>query len=315
MITVAQVHKRFGPVIALDGVSLTIGAGERVAFVGSNGSGKTTLLRALLGLVRFDGKITVAGSDVSKEPEVALRSVAYIPQIAPPIEAPVSEVIRAHAALRGRPEEATWTRAKRLGLDLAPSAKKRFRDLSGGMKQKLLAAMALATEAPILVCDEPTANLDGDARVAFFEQLAERPKNSVVVLCSHRIEEVRQLVDRVVELADGKIVRDASLEELMRELRAFRVEVALREGASKTEELLRARGFVTSGASHLAMQVAQHEKLELVARLLQEHGADLVDVSVVPVDDLAMANADANAGANAGAQEKDSQPRLKVVKK
>jgi len=302
MITVAQVHKRFGPVVALDGVSLEIAAGERVAFVGANGSGKTTLLRALLGLVRFDGKITVAGSDVAREPEVALRSVAYIPQIAPPIEAPVGEVVRAHAALRGKPEDATWERAKRLGLDAAPSAKKRFRDLSGGMKQKLLAAMALATEAPILVCDEPTANLDGEARAAFFEQLAERPKSGVVVLCSHRIEEVRALVDRVVELSDGRVVRDAPLEELMRDLRAFRVEVALRENAQKTEELLRARGFATAGALRLAIQVAQHEKLELVTRLLQEHGADLADVSVVPVDDLSIAAA-------------ESEPRLKVVKK
>ena len=302
MITVAQVHKRFGPVVALDGVSLEIAAGERVAFVGANGSGKTTLLRALLGLVRFDGKITVAGSDVAREPEVALRSVAYIPQIAPPIEAPVGEVVRAHAALRGKPEDATWERAKRLGLDAAPSAKQRFRDLSGGMKQKLLAAMALATEAPILVCDEPTANLDGEARAAFFEQLAERPKSGVVVLCSHRIEEVRALVDRVVELSDGRVVRDAPLEELMRDLRAFRVEVALRENAQKTEELLRARGFATAGALRLAIQVAQHEKLELVTRLLQEHGADLADVSVVPVDDLSIAAA-------------ESEPRLKVVKK
>lgn len=305
MITIAQVHKRFGPVVALDGVSLEIDTGERVAFVGANGSGKTTLLRALLGLVRFDGKITVAGSDVSREPEIALRSVAYIPQIAPPIEAPVGEVVRAHAALRGRPVDATWGRAKRLGLDLAPSARKRFRDLSGGMKQKLLAAMALATEAPILVCDEPTANLDGEARVAFFEQLSERPKGGVVVLCSHRIEEVRQLVDRVVELADGKVVRDAPLAELMRELRAFRVEVALREGAAKADEALRARGFTSAGTSRLAIQVAQHEKLELVARLLQEHGADLADVSVVPVDDLTIANMETG----------ESQPRLKVVKK
>jgi len=215
MITVLGVRKKFGPVVALDGVTIEIAAGERVAFVGSNGSGKTTLLRAVLGLVRFEGKITVGGTDVAREPEVALRSVAYIPQIAPPLDAPVAEVVRAHAALRGRKEEGTYARASALGLDLAASEKKKFRDLSGGSKQKLLAAMALAADAPVLVADEPTANLDGAARDAFVEELAKRPARSIFILSSHRIEEVRALVDRVIEMADGKIVRDASVAEFL----------------------------------------------------------------------------------------------------
>jgi ABC-type multidrug transport system ATPase subunit len=221
MITVAHVRKTFGSVVALDGVTLQIDPGERVAFVGANGSGKTTLLRSLLGLLRVEGRITIAGIDVAREPEVALRSVAYIPQIAPPIDAPVIEVVRAHEALRALPAGSTEARAQRLGLDLPASAKKRFRDLSGGMKQKLMAAMALATGAPILVCDEPTANLDGDARASFLEQLGERPRKSIVVLCSHRIEEVRQLVDRVVELREGRIAKDAPLNELLKDRRAF----------------------------------------------------------------------------------------------
>jgi ABC-2 type transport system ATP-binding protein len=219
MITVLSVTKRFGPVVALDGVSLEVASGERIAFVGANGSGKTTLLRALLGLVRFDGKISILGCDVAREPHIALRSVAYIPQIAPPIDAPVGEVVRAQAALRGYDEDRTWARAKRLSLTADACRKKRFRDLSGGMRQKLLAAMALATEAPILVCDEPTANLDGEARSSFFEQLDERPATSVVVLCSHRLEEVVHMVSRVVELGDGKIIRDGPLADALPHLR------------------------------------------------------------------------------------------------
>ncbi len=303
MINVSQVRKAFGAVVALDGVTLEIAAGERVAFVGANGSGKTTLLRALLGLVRFEGRVTIGGSDVAREPEVALRSVAYIPQIAPPIDAPVAEVVRALAALRGHTEDETYSRATRLGLDLSASRKKKFRELSGGTKQKLLAAMALAANTPILVCDEPTANLDGAARVAFIEQLAERPKNAIFVLSSHRIEEVRQLVDRVVELADGRVVRDASVGELLRELRAFRVEVTLREHTTDAERFLRTRGFATSGARRVAAQVAQDEKLDVVTRLLRDHGDDVEDVSVVPVEDLSMV-----AGAD-----RTSRPRLRAV--
>jgi ABC-type multidrug transport system ATPase subunit len=289
MITVAEVKKSFGPVVALDRVSLAIGKGERVAFVGANGSGKTTLLRALLGLVRVEGKITILGSDVAKEPEIALRSVAYIPQIAPPIDAPVAEVVRAHAALRGKNEDDTYARAKRLGLVADACRRKRFRDLSGGMKQKLLAAMALAAEAPILVCDEPTANLDGDARTAFFEMLAERPSSSVVVLCSHRIEEVRAIVGRVVQMGEGKVVRDAPISELLRDLRAFRIEVVLRDGADV--EPLVARGFAEAGFGRLVQRVTQDRKVEIVTTLLREHGDDIADLSVVPVDDLTTAAA------------------------
>jgi ABC-2 type transport system ATP-binding protein len=262
-----------------------------VAFVGANGSGKTTLLRALLGLLRFEGKITVCGSDVSREPEIALQSVAYIPQIAPPIDAPVGEVIRAHAALRGFDLSRTRARAHDLYLDL--DEKKRFRDLSGGMKQKLLAAMALAAEAPILVCDEPTANLDGEARAAFFELLSER--RGTVVLCSHRLEEVRQIVDRVVELGDGRVVRDASLAELFARLRAFRVDVVLRPGSDAAEAFLRASGF--EGKTRMTARLTHHEKLDVVTRLLRHHADAVTDVSVVPVEEIGF----------------ESSPRLKVV--
>lgn len=208
MIDVSHVSKSFGPVVALSDVSLRIERGERVAFVGLNGSGKTTLLRAVLGLVRVHGRVTIGGVDVSAAPEIALRRVAYIPQIAPPLEAPVSEVVRAHAALRSITTSATSECASRLGLDVGAIARSRFRDLSGGMKQKLLAAMALATDADVLVCDEPTANLDAVARAAFFAQVDARPSDRVVVLCSHRTDEVSKLVDRVVELRDGRVQLD-----------------------------------------------------------------------------------------------------------
>jgi ABC-type multidrug transport system ATPase subunit len=208
VIQVAEVFKRYGAVTALDRVSLEIRAGERVAFVGSNGSGKTTLLRCILGLLRFEGKITIAGSDVAREPETALRSVAYVPQIAPPLEAPVMDVVTMYAELRGKTWADVSTRARKLGLDLDAARRARFRDLSGGMKQKLLSALALSAETPVLVCDEPTANLDGDARAEFLRQLDARPAGSVALICSHRFEEVRPLVDRVIEMSEGRVRSD-----------------------------------------------------------------------------------------------------------
>jgi ABC-type multidrug transport system ATPase subunit len=208
MIQIQGVSKSFGAVRALRDVNLEIRAGERVAFVGSNGSGKTTLLRSLLGLLRFSGRITVHGEDVTRDPARALARVAYIPQVAPPIEASVREVVRAHATLRSIDPQSVFECADRLGLNLAGTRGMRFRDLSGGMRQKLLASLALATHAEVLVCDEPTANLDISARASFFEQLLERPSNGISIFCSHRLEEVEHFVDRVVELREGVLCRD-----------------------------------------------------------------------------------------------------------
>ncbi|HVW29625.1 MAG TPA: ABC transporter ATP-binding protein [Polyangiaceae bacterium] len=213
MIEVHRVSKRFGRLEVLRDIELRIGAGDRVAFVGSNGSGKTTLLRAILGLVHVQGSITIDGFDVSRDPVHALRRVAYIPQIAPPLDAPVREVVLASARLRGFPEERVSERAARLGLSLTACESHRFRDLSGGQKQKLLAAMALASEADVVICDEPTANLDAAARDAFFAQMNERGEGRTVILCSHRVDEVKRLVSRVVELSEGRICRDVVARE------------------------------------------------------------------------------------------------------
>ena len=209
-ILVHEVSKRFGAIAALSDVSLSIEQGERVAFVGSNGSGKTTLLRAILGLIRTSGRITVGGIDVVRDAALALAQVAYIPQVAPPVEAPVREVVRAIAALRAVEPQRIAEHALALGLSLERCAHTRFVHLSGGMKQKLLAAAALAADTPILVGDEPTANLDVQARHVFFETLARGRADRTIILCSHRADELVHVARRTIEFREGRIERDAS---------------------------------------------------------------------------------------------------------
>ncbi|MCC6528424.1 MAG: ABC transporter ATP-binding protein [Polyangiaceae bacterium] len=306
MIRVERISKTFGRVRALADVSLEVGRGERVAFVGSNGSGKTTLLRAMLGLVRVEGRVTVAGVDVAREPEIALRNVAYIPQIAPPADAPTREVVGAVAALRRTTVERVGVRAERLGLDLDACAATRFRDLSGGTKQKLLAALALAAETEVLLCDEPTANLDAHARAAFFEEVDARPAGHVLVLCSHRVEEVRQLVHRVVELKEGRVERDTPLDRLLETLRTFRVEVTLRPGGAAAEALLVGAGFGPSGPMRFGALCTQSEKVAIVARLVREHADAIADLSMSEVEDLRLERPAADAAADA--------PKLRLVK-
>lgn len=288
MIQVSRLSKRFGAVQALVDVTLAIGAGERVGLVGTNGSGKTTLLRALVGLLQVEGRVTVGGADVAREPEVALRSVAYMPQVAPPLDAPVAEMVRAWCTLRGKGAAEVKARAAGLGLDLEAVSQTRVRDLSGGMKQKLLGALALAADAPVLVCDEPTANLDVQAREAFFGAVNARPREAVLVLCSHRVDEVRHLVDRVVELREGRLLRDEPVSALLAGLRGYRVEVKLREpvDADAEETTLLARGLRRLGATHFAGTFSQAEKLEVVSSLMRTLGGRLEDLTVNDAESL-----------------------------
>jgi ABC-2 type transport system ATP-binding protein len=212
MIRINDVSKSFGKVRALDGVSLQIEAGEKVALVGTNGSGKTTLMRAMCGLLRVEGQVTIEDVDLARAPERALEHLAYVPQIAPPLDAPVRELVRAYGALRKLPQARVVEHLRAFGLAFDSIARARVRDLSGGTKQKLLLSLALSTDASILVCDEPTASLDEAARATFFGLIRARPANTTLVLCSHRSDEVYGLVERVIELAEGKLARDQALE-------------------------------------------------------------------------------------------------------
>lgn len=308
MIEISHVSKAFGRVTALNDVSLRVEPGERVAFVGSNGSGKTTLLRAILGLLRVEGSVRIGGIDVAVSPEIALKSVAYMPQIAPPIEAPVKEVVTALCRMRDMAPKAVVERALRLGLSLEEISRVRFRDLSGGTKQKLLGALALAAHAPVLVCDEPTANLDAEARAAFLAELDRRPSHHITVLCSHRIDEVRQLVERVVELREGRVERDASVDEILADRRRFQFEVTLSGGAPETvRAFLHDNGFVLGGPNKFEALVTQDDKIALMARLVREHGTAISDLSVYHVDDLSLSDPATDA-------EPGSKPRLKAVR-
>lgn len=211
MIRLRGLRKSFGGRLVLKGVDLQVGPGERVALVGPNGSGKTTLMRALLGLIQAEGEVRMCGFDPWRQHADAQRKVASVPQRAPALPAPVGELIAAWARLRGLPAERLVACAATFGLDAGDLAKRPFVALSGGMQQKLLAAMALASDCTVLLFDEPTANLDPHARHVFLDLLAAREPKPAVLMSSHRLEEVRHLVDRVVVLTEGTITFDDRL--------------------------------------------------------------------------------------------------------
>jgi len=201
-----NVSKRFQRNNVLAGIDLDIDTGDRVALVGSNGAGKTTLLRCLLGEYNCRGSLTVDGLAPRKHRTRVLARLGFVPQLPPPLKMPVGQLIRFAASVCGsRPGDMIEV-ATRLGLDARRIRRQPFNRLSGGQKQKLLIAIALGRDTDLLVLDEPAANLDPEARHGFFQLLAERQDDTAMLISSHRLDEVAALVNRVVELDQGRIV-------------------------------------------------------------------------------------------------------------
>jgi ABC-2 type transport system ATP-binding protein len=208
MIQFTNVAKTFRKARVLDGISLNIGIGERVALIGSNGAGKTTLIRCLLGEYTHDGSVAINGLDPRSNRTAVLGTIGFVPQLPPPLKMPVGQLIDFSASLCGTDPQRIHAIAKRLGLDVDGILSRQFVRLSGGMKQKLLIAIALGREAKVLVMDEPAANLDPEARKIFFDLLAERLDDATMIISSHRLDEVSALVNRVIEMDMGKVVLD-----------------------------------------------------------------------------------------------------------
>jgi ABC-2 type transport system ATP-binding protein len=213
MIQFNNVAKTFRRARVLDGITLNIGLGERVALIGSNGAGKTTLIRCLLGEYTFDGTVAINGLDPRNNRTEVLGTIGFVPQLPPPLKMPVGQLIEFSAALCGTDPQRIHAIAKRLGLDIDDILTRQFVRLSGGMKQKLLIAIALGRDAKVLVMDEPAANLDPEARKIFFDLLAERLEDATMIISSHRLDEVSALVNRVIEMDMGKVVLDDKVED------------------------------------------------------------------------------------------------------
>lgn len=204
MIDVTHLTKRFRRVIAVDDVSLHLDRGEAVALWGPNGAGKTTIIRCLLGLLKYQGRIVVAGRDARRAGKACRRAIGYVPQeLAFHGDFRVLEALHFFARLKGadRRRPAVVLDEVTLGSD----GTKRIRELSGGMKQRLALAIALLSDPPVLVLDELTSNLDRESQFAFLAMLdRQKQRGRTILFASHRTEEVELLADRVVGLRDGR---------------------------------------------------------------------------------------------------------------
>lgn len=214
MIRIENLTKKFGKTPVLDSINLTVKRGDRVALIGSNGAGKTTLIRTILGQYLCNGELTVFGKNPRRHRVEILERIGYVPQLPPPIQMSVGELVKFSAGIsRKSSTDFIYQKAGELGLDIGKNGKKPFQKLSGGMKQKLLIALALAGQPDIIIMDEPAANLDPQARQAFFLQLIRSMEKTTMLLSSHRVDEIINLINRIVEMDYGRVVQDDQIDQ------------------------------------------------------------------------------------------------------
>ena len=208
LISAVGLTKTFKSQLVIDSLSADFQKGERISLSGSNGAGKTTLIRCILGQYTHKGELFVMGGNPRLQHEEIMKEIGFVPQIPPPLKMTIKEMLNFFSQVTETNQDVFIEIVTSLGLNIKEHLNKPFYKLSGGMKQKLLIALALGRNPKILLLDEPSANLDPEARKVFFDLLENFNKDSLMILSSHRISEISKLVTREIEMDLGKIVVD-----------------------------------------------------------------------------------------------------------
>jgi len=209
MIKVSNLTKKFGSHVSLDNINCEFNKNESIALMGANGAGKTTLIRSILGYYHPDnGEVLINGKDPIKERTEVLKDISFVPQLPPPIKLSIAELIQYISISADVDTDLISHYANEMKLDIKTNINKSFFKLSGGMKQKLLIAISLAKKSDIIIYDEPTANLDPKARDDFYRLLKQNEDEKVLLFVTHRLEKVKDLVNRQIYMDLGKIVSD-----------------------------------------------------------------------------------------------------------
>ena len=244
---------RYGAKTALDDLNFTIPKGRVVGLLGHNGAGKTTLMKALVGLKRAEGTLTVLGMDPVRDRVALLQSACYIPDVAIlPRWARVSELITLMAALHPR-FSAERARALLRRTSVNPSDK--VKSLSKGMVVQAHLALVASIDARLMILDEPTLGLDVLSRKSFYEMLIDEwcDGERSVLISTHQVEEIESLLSDVIMLNEGKVVLDISLEAMDRRFVALSHDAGAAEQMAAAHPLLRYRLQGSGARTHAAL--------------------------------------------------------------
>jgi ABC-2 type transport system ATP-binding protein len=271
-----------GTLRALDGVSFDISQGEFFGLLGPNGAGKTTLISVLAGLVRAtSGRVQVLGHDVVADYAAARKALGIVPQelVFDPFFS-VRETLRIQSGYFGVRNNDAWIDELLGELGLADKAGANMRQLSGGMKRRVLVAQALVHKPPVIVLDEPTAGVDVELRQTLWHFIARLNREGhTVLLTTHYLEEAEALCGRIAMLKQGQVVAldktSALLSGMASTMLRFKTDDTLPPAVAA---LARVTGRIAQVKAHDAAEV------ERLLATLREAGVRIEDLEIGRAD-------------------------------
>lgn len=218
MINVSGLVKEFGSFRAVNGITFKVPKGQILGFLGPNGAGKSTTMKMLTGFIEpSGGTASIGGKDVVKDSLAVRKQIGYLPESAPSYgEMTVVEFLNFIAEVRGMRGAATRkaSEAMRETCDLSAVWNQPIETLSKGYRQRVGFAQALIHDPPVLILDEPTDGLDPNQKHEVRKLIKNMGSNKTIILSTHILEEVEAICQRVIIIANGSIVADATPGEL-----------------------------------------------------------------------------------------------------
>lgn len=285
MLTISHLTKDYGDLLALNDVSMTVAAGERVALLGHNGAGKSTLMKIILGLIPLTGgAVDVMGAAPGSD--IARGQVAYLPEnVAFHPALTGAEMIGYFLDLRQEPRAQTKVLLERVGLGAAGD--RRIGTYSKGMRQRVGLAQALIGHPKLLVLDEPTSGLDPISRRDFYALLDDiAGQGAAILLSSHALTEVEARTDRIAILSKGRMVAQGTLGDL-RAQAGLPVVMRITPKTGAQAALQAALPTAEWAGAALCLRFEAQDKLAQLARVTQL-GDLIADVDLAPpsLDDI-----------------------------
>lgn len=268
---------------ALKGVSFSVQPGEFFGLLGPNGAGKTTLISAMAGLIRLSsGNITICGHDVKYEATTTRQLLGVVPQelVFDPFFT-VREAMRFQSGYFGIRNNDDWIDEIIANLGLTEKANTNTRNLSGGMKRRVMVALALVHRPPVIILDEPTAGVDIELRQNLWEFITRLNKaGHTIILTTHYLEEAQMLCNRIAMLKHGEIVALDSTKNLLDKESDIQLVLTLDQNLPSNLQPY----LVEQDGSNFQIKLTDYNQLLGILQQLKDHNINLKNLHVMEND-------------------------------